>query len=319
MLKLLDKIRRHSTVAGGNFDKMFEGIEIPPLPAAITRLVTEVNKEEPDLPQLSKMITATPEIASKVLSTVNSAYFSLPHQVTSIKHGVTILGLNNIKPLVLSFAMKESLPNPKGSIFQPQHFWSDALLKALLARALSDIHCKSEREEAFTVMLLADVALPVLLSAWGEYYEPLVLEWQTTSHRLSLAERNSFQWDHSQAGAWILQNWGFPAELVCFVGLHNSNLELLQELELEDTIALPVISASMLPSCRRLDPGRADRMIETVSGYFQFKPESLMAILGEVRKDFCEICSMFDLGPHHGQEVLDLLNGKLEILAGESE
>ncbi|MET0106856.1 MAG: hypothetical protein ABW072_17210 [Sedimenticola sp.] len=31
----MDKIRRHSAVAGGNFERIFEGAEIPPLPAAI--------------------------------------------------------------------------------------------------------------------------------------------------------------------------------------------------------------------------------------------------------------------------------------------
>ncbi|OOZ36581.1 HDOD domain-containing protein [Solemya velesiana gill symbiont] len=228
----MNKIRRHSAVAGGNFEKIFQGTEIPPLPSAIFRIVTEVGKEEPDLSELSNMITAVPEVASKILSTVNSAYFSLPHKVNSIKHGVTILGLKNIRPLVLSFAMKESLPKPKSQLFQVQDFWSDSLLKALFARSLADIHCKVDREEAFTAMLLADIALPVLLSSWGEYYEPLVKQWQTTPCRLSETERQSFQWDHAQAGAWILQSWDFPPEL-----------------ELEETVALPTITAALLPCC----------------------------------------------------------------------
>lgn len=73
-------------------------------------------------------------------------------------------------------------------------------------------------------MLLSDIALPVLLGSWGEYYRPLIEQWRDALERLSQAERASFQWDHAQAGAWILQNWEFPAELVCFVGLHTSDL-----------------------------------------------------------------------------------------------
>ncbi|MES9955861.1 MAG: HDOD domain-containing protein [Sedimenticola sp.] len=311
MLKFMDKIRRHSAVAGGNFERIFEGADIPPLPAAISRLITEVSSDDPDLPKLSNMITAVPEVAHKVLSTVNSAYFSLPHKVSSIKHGVTILGLKNIKPLVLSFAMKESLPQPPGSLFQVKDFWSDSLLKALFARALADLHCKPDREEAFTAMLLADIALPVLLSSWGEYYEPLVEQWQSSPGRLSDSERQSFKWDHAQAGAWILQNWDFPAELVCFVGLHNADREQLRELELEDTVALPVTTAALLPSCRRPDPVRTGQVVDNALETFDLSPAGLSELLDGVNRDFSEICNLFDLAPAHGQEVLGHLQENL--------
>ncbi len=313
MLKFIDKIRRHSAIAGGNFDKIFENTEIPPLPAAISRLVIEISNDEPDLPKLSDMITAIPEVAHKVLSTVNSSYFSLPHKVNSIKHGVTILGLKNIKPLVLSFAMKESMPQPPGDLFQVKDFWSDSLVKALFSRSLADVHCKAEREEAFTAMLLADIALPVLLSCWGEYYEPIVEQWQNSPGRLSERERQSFKWDHAQAGAWILQNWNFPVELVCFVGLHNTDREQLRELELEETIALPVITAALLPSCRRSDTGRTKLFIDTTLESFGLSAERLLEIQEEVGGEYIEICSLFDLAPDHGQVVLDLLRENLEI------
>ncbi|MEW8014403.1 MAG: HDOD domain-containing protein [Candidatus Sedimenticola endophacoides] len=193
MFELLDRVRRHASIATGNFERLFAGVDIPPLPTAIARLVAEVNRDEPDQTRLAKMVGAMPEIGGKVLSTVNSVYFALPNQVSNISHGLNLLGMKRIRSLVLSFAMRSALPAPPGSLFDATRFWSDSLLKALLARALADHCCPAEREDAFTAMLLSDIALPVLLGSWGEYYRPLIEQWRDAPERLSQAERASFQ------------------------------------------------------------------------------------------------------------------------------
>ncbi|MFQ5631259.1 MAG: HDOD domain-containing protein [bacterium] len=243
-LKLIERIRRHASVASGNFENIFKGADIPPLPSAISHLVMELGLDEPDFQKIGKMVSSLPEISAKVLQTVNSAYYSLPNPVNNVMHAVTVLGLAKIRPLILSFALKASLPLPPGNLFNQDAFWTDSLIKSLFARSFADHHCRENREEAFTAMLLADIALPLLLSSWGEYYRQVVDDWQGTSKRLSDIERNNFQWDHSQAGAWILQNWKFPVELVCFVGLHNSSTEKLSELGLNSSVALPVLIAA---------------------------------------------------------------------------
>ncbi len=43
------KIRRHAAVAGGDFASMFKDVEIPLLPAAVTRLIAEINQPEHDI------------------------------------------------------------------------------------------------------------------------------------------------------------------------------------------------------------------------------------------------------------------------------
>lgn len=320
MLNFIDKIRRHAAVAKGNFSTLFATIEIPPLPAAVSRLVSEIGKEEPDMQQLGIMVAATPEISIKILQMVNSAMFFLPNQVNSVAHAVTLLGLKRIRPLILSFATAHSLPQPPGSLFQHQVFWSDALLKALIARTLADSHCPTEREDAFTAMLLADIALPVLLTSWGEYYAPVVDRWQGSGERLSALERESFQWDHAQAGGWILQQWGFPEELVCFVTLHNSGSGEIESFELEGSAALPVAVAAMAPGSLNPDPDRGRAMLSAAMEHFQLSSSGLEQLMGEVQGQFGEICSLFDIEPGQGGTTLALLDQLLqEIKMEEAE
>jgi HD-like signal output (HDOD) protein len=316
LLKLIEKARRHASIAGGNFSRLFAGAEIPPLPATVARLVKEVGRDEPNLHRVSDLITATPEIASKVLQTVNSAYFALPKPVSSIMRAVTMLGLRQIRPLILSFSLKKSLSLANHELFDQQGFWSDALLKALIARGLADCCCRDEREEAFTAMLLADIALPVLLTAWGEYYEAVVRQWQVDQTRLSYVEQESFRWDHAQAGAWILQTWEFPPELVCLVGLHNTNLEKLRQLGLQNSAALPVVIAALTPSNRQPSAERARRMIDAALGQLPLESLALAEILGQAQVDFREMCGLFDLTPESGLFVFEVLD---QVLAGTGE
>ncbi len=156
-------------------------------------------------------------------------------------------------------------------------------------------------------MLLADVALPVLLSSWGEYYQKVTQEWMEQPKHLSELERLNFQWDHAQAGAWILQNWEFPVELVCFVGLHNTGLEKLEELELTASVALPVVVAAQAPSSLKPDQGRAEQLVTMAMEQFGYSDEEMLELLEGVRIGFNEVSDLFELSPSSGDAILDLL------------
>jgi hypothetical protein len=59
-----DKIERHAAMASGNFNAIFNGVDIPPLPIAIQRLITEINKENPDIHGAFQLRPSTGPITS---------------------------------------------------------------------------------------------------------------------------------------------------------------------------------------------------------------------------------------------------------------
>jgi HD-like signal output (HDOD) protein len=150
-------------------------------------------------------------------------------------------------------------------------------------------------EDAFTAMLLSDVALPVLLCSWGEYYVPVVEEWRSTSGRLSEIERRHFDWDHAQAGSWILQSWDFPEEMVCFVGAHNLSLPEIAELGLDQSIAVPIAASALIPSLLKSDTDRGRVFLTTMQERLEVDEADLQEILDEARNNFEEIRGVFGL------------------------
>jgi HD-like signal output (HDOD) protein len=304
---IFSRIKRHIAVAGGDFASMFKDVEVPPLPMAVSRLLAEINRPEPDIDQLVKLISSSTGLAAKVIKTVNSSLFSLRTPVTNVKHATTLLGLRHIRSLALAYATMEALPRPEGDLFNHEAFWTDSLLQAMLSRSLSSKKLADQREEAFTASLLADVALPVLLCCWQDYYQPVVEEWRQSPERLSEIERRHFGWDHAQAGAWILQSWEFPQEMVCFIGAHNLSWEQIQEHELTNTLVTPLAVAALTPSVLKTDPRAAQDACEAACKWLELTPAEFAECVGEVRESFREVLDLFDLPDQDAGRILNAL------------
>ncbi len=301
---ILAKIQRHAAVASADFASMFKQVEIPPLPAAATCLIAEINKPEPDIGQLEKLISSTAGIAAKVLKTVNSALFAPRVPIGNVKHAVALLGFRNIRSIALGYATMEALPAPKGDLFDHEAFWTDSLVRAMLARSFSKKGFKQQLEDVFSASLLADVALPILLHAWQEYYEPIIREWTESPRRLSEIEREHFSWDHAQAGAWIVQSWGFPEEMVCYIGAHNLSWEKIQEHELEDTIAVPMAVATLSSSVLKPNLEDAPHVFGAAIERLSMTSSDFLQCLAEVEESLEEILEMFGLPDRNSGRIL---------------
>ncbi|MBC8425229.1 HDOD domain-containing protein [bacterium] len=289
------------------FIEEFRDIEIPVLPAAVSQLISEINRDEPDIGRLEAIIASEPQISAKILRTINSSNYALRAQVTTIRHAITMLGLNRVRSIGLSYAILHGVPEPEIRLFNHEAFWTDSLLRSQLARAITRRTMPGQEDEAFTAMMLCDVSVPVLLTAWEEKYLPVFERWQGEVKELAHLEREFVGWDHAQASAWILHRWEFPEKLVNTAAAHNSEVAQLREQGLYDTIALPVMCASLLPSSLKPNRDRMRNMIKVGSQELLLKRSRWPDIQIEVREAFGAICEEFELSGHLALSVLDVL------------
>lgn len=317
---VFDKVRRHAAVASGNFAHIFKDVEkIPPFPAAAMRLISEINSPTPDISKLAKVISSAPGISAKVIKTINSSLFQLRIPVTNVRHAITLLGLRHIKKIAFAYTVVDALPEPKGKLFDHEAFWTDSLVMALLAREFAGIYIKGQEDEAFTASLLADIALPVLLSSWQEYYEPVIEEWKTGSERLSEIERRHFGWDHGQAGAWIAQSWGFPDEMVCYIGSHNLPWGQIREEGLEDTVIVPMTVAASKSSVLKTDLKRSSKVVENAYSCLSVTALRFIEMVENIKASFEEVRQLLSLSDKNAIKIFDDLINAAESLTGENQ
>lgn len=304
MLKWLEKLKRHAAIASRNFEVIFKNVDrIPSLPAASLKLIREINQPEPDIRNLERVMNSCPGLATDILKMVNSSFFGLDTPVKTLQHAISLLGLRRMRDLALSHTAIHNIPEPvKGGLFDHDALWSDCLLKAMCAKRLAAQNLKSLQDEAFTAALISELAIPVLLSAWGEYYLPIFEKWRESGRRLSAIEREHLGWDHGQAAAWLLKSWGFPDEMVCYVGTHTFTMNQLEEHDLHSSVAACVVVASMLPSILRpteIDPDLRTEIIRSPL----FSEDDFTRLMKEIQEEYRDMRSLLDL-PDRQVEII---------------
>lgn len=187
----------------------------------ILELTRDVNCSPKDLVQV---IDKDPVVTVKVLRVVNSAYYSLPKQITSINHAVVYLGFNTIKNLALSIAAIGMLPADNEAGFDGQQYLLHSLATAGIAKQLAS-RVGADPMDCFIAGLLHDFGKVVFAQFMPkEFRQALELsQWNESS--LHLALREVIGVDHAAVGAMLVEKWRFPADLIETVG-HQYGPEL---------------------------------------------------------------------------------------------
>ena len=250
---IFKKIFRYMALSSGDFQKIFKDFHVPSLPQAITHLMKSLKNPEVSIEEVANIIELDPGLAIQILKVVNSAFVGLPQPIKSLKQAVSVLGLKKIESLAVSLGVIKVVRDPRYREFDLPAFWTDSLLRALLARELAN-EFSLEAEEVFLAALLQDIALPVLLTEWFDVYRRAYDAWRREGGRLSDCEVRVLSWHHAQAGAWLAKNWSLSEVIVCGIGLHIAEANELQNLSCKSPLFDLVALSARVPSVLDEEP-----------------------------------------------------------------
>jgi HD-like signal output (HDOD) protein len=163
---------------------------MPAFPKSVQR-VLELTRDVNSMPKdLVEVIDKDPVLTVKILKVVNSAYYSLPKQITSVGHSVVYLGFNTIKNLALSIAAIGMLPKTNEAGFDGQQYLLHSLATAAIAKQVALKAGDADPMDCFIAGLLHDFGKVVLAQFMpGEFRRALeVSQQQGTSLHLALRE-----------------------------------------------------------------------------------------------------------------------------------
>ena len=103
---------------------------MPSLSTTVTKVLEICNNSDPSPNDLSRVISLDPVLTGQLLKVVNSAYYSLPNEITSSAQAIIMLGINTVRNLVLSTAILASLSG-KDSFqgFSTDDFWAHSFCR----------------------------------------------------------------------------------------------------------------------------------------------------------------------------------------------
>ncbi len=185
-----------------------------PSPPPVAMKVIELAQDPGiDLATVADTISADPAIAAKVMRIANSALYARRRQSSNLRQALIVLGLNATLTLALSFTLVATLKKapPKGFDFDA--YWRRAILAGTWSKLLATEFGRRDAEEVFLAALLQDIGMLAIDKIAPEVYEG-ISPFQMEHPRVAQHEKNQLEADHREIGAWLLENWSMPSQLI---------------------------------------------------------------------------------------------------------
>ncbi len=196
---------------------------LPTLPTIADNVIKLTQNPDSTAFDIATAISQDQALASKVLRRANSAYYGFPRKITTINYAIVILGLNNIKNIVLSTSIMDRFSmTDNNELLDRRDFWKHSLLCGIISKKIADHMGIKTAEEIFMCGLLHDFGKLILDQFFNtEFMNALTLS-RTKKITLMEAENSVFGFNHAGVGALLLKRWGLPVSLVKAVKNHHN-------------------------------------------------------------------------------------------------
>ncbi len=205
--------------------KLLTAVEkMPAFPKSVhqvLKLASDINCSQKELVEVIKK---DPVFTLKIFRLVNSAYFGLAREITSINHASVYLGLNTLKNVALGLAAVGAIPKANVAGLDMGAFWLHSLAVATSTRILGSMLGVSRDEAAdyFAAGLLHDIGKVVFALYMSQEFQQALEHAAENNIPLHQAEMEGLGANHAEIGALLAEKWNLPANLHDAISGHHS-------------------------------------------------------------------------------------------------
>ena len=199
--------------------------DLPSLPEIYLRVSEQLEDESVKVHEIGSTVQNDPAITTRVLRMVNSAYYGLPNQVSSIEQAIGLLGRERLKHILIGSILRGVFAVSDDPAFSMEAFWKHCVKTAIIARDLAHYIDPIETAESmFTAGLLHDIGRLVLIKRFPE--ELIAAERHMLRKRIGVveAERDKVGVTHTEVGEALMRRWGLPQMLIDTTRLHHQTV-----------------------------------------------------------------------------------------------
>lgn len=226
---------------------------LPPLNAIASQVLALTTDLDVNLSQISRVIEGDPAFAADILFLANSSLFGFPSRMYVLRHAIAVLGLDRIKALAVTVAMRGFIGKRNPLIHQ---CWRHSVASALVCEEISAIFDFSG-DHAYTAGIMHDIGRLGLLKTYPKDMAPVLSGEHIDTQDVLRAEREALNVDHGRAGAWLISNWALPKEFAEICEHHHditnaNDSEILQLVKvacsIADAIGFPAVKCQQQAS-----------------------------------------------------------------------
>lgn len=197
--------------------------QLPSLPDVVSKIINMVNDPDVSFKHVADEIAKDQAITANILKLCNSAYFSKGKEISSIDRAIVILGLKEVKDIVVIATTKSVLNKViVGYDLARGELWKHGVAVAMLAKKIAtECNQKAIADIAFTGGIIHDVGKTVLALFVQSTFKEILNTVTEKSITFQEAEKVVMGFDHQQIGEQVAIKWKFPKVLQSIVRYHH--------------------------------------------------------------------------------------------------
>ena len=202
---------------------LLKGISIPPQPQVLVDLQLEQLDPHCSIASLAHIISQDVGLAGAVLKTVNSPFFGLTNQISSVQQAVNLLGINSVISLVNAHSIRGVLSDEQ--IIALGKFWDTAIDIAQVATQVAKQIGIDSPEEAYTLGLFHNCGIPLLMMRHPNYQEVMEMAYADSVSNINETENRLLNTNHCVVGYYVAKSWKLPLH-ICLAIHHHHQVDL---------------------------------------------------------------------------------------------
>ena len=255
---------------------------LAPIPAIASQIMTKSDDPDSSLSEIADLIANDPALTANLLKICNSAYFSLPRKVESVKDAVAWVGLDQIVELVLTNSVSVSFNKGlEGYGLGEGELWRHAVTSAYIAKSLAQRYGASQNKHLiFTAALLKDIGKLILGRFVAFSFEKINILVHSQGYSFNDAEKKIIGMNHEELGAMVGQKWSFSEKLIYMIRHHHLTNESARQDPETTLIYLADIICMMMGICSGTD-GLSYRFYGDVLKRINLSEKDIQGIIAE--------------------------------------
>lgn len=198
-----------------------ESSDIPSLPEIYIRVSELLESEDSTVQEIGEALQTDPSLTTRILKLVNSAFYGLANEVSSIPQAVSLLGRAQLSNLLTGSVLTGLFDDVYHEYFSLHEFWKHSIKTAIIARHLAMQNANIIDHDAFfTAGLLHDIGRLVIIKVDEQAYDEIQLLVEAGID-ICQAEQQILGFDHSDLSKALLQKWGLPSMLIQCADKHH--------------------------------------------------------------------------------------------------
>ena len=257
-------------------------LDIESMPASSAEATRFLSDPESNMSDIVRAIEYDPGLTSNLLRMANSAYYGVSDRIGSVRDAIVRLGTYQIYQMVVSWGFSSmARRGVPGYGLASGKLWEHSIGVAVGAEQISTELRFQKAPHTFTSGLLHDIGKIALGTFVAVDIDSILQIVREEKVSFEVAERQTLGVDHAEAGAVLLEHWGFPENVVEACRWHHQPESLVDEspvldlVHVADSICLMggigvgvdennYKTSSLVLSRLRLDPFMNDKVVSEI-------------------------------------------------------